>query len=424
MEMKAVKRAMIGLSVSVAAFVLLMLSSGPAWAYVGQYGIRFFDSIRHWLGTRHDNSGNCRMENVSPESEYPDHSIPYKLRDGREVCEGRDGIYGEYLWENGRRVSGIRYFHDDIQMKLAFRDSFTPDGPVRIYRDEMLICEVPVTEEGEPDGLVREYSPAGTLFHGYRMVDGIQEGGFVKYDEKGNLELFACEAKPAFEGDRERCGFNGAPATVKLPNGRTFTHLEGRLVSEEEVNQFNGTRTVKTYLSSSEGEDIVKFEVYYKSGALDQRFTKIDGLLDGKFQIFYETGTLGREGIARSGKIVQFDEFYMNGQKKLKARPAADGERCHVMMYSSEGNLEKEGEFRLAHDGSVAWETRHGMVRNYNPDGSLADEGRYIDGSPVGTHVVYEDGKKQEIDYIDGKQARLREFFEDGSRREVEVVDP
>ena len=427
--MKGMKRSMTCPSVSFAAFFLLMLSPGPAWSYEGLCS-QYFNRMGIWIERLQDNDGRCEMENPPPDSEFPAHSIPYRLRDGREVCHrDRNSLDGEYLWKNGKRVSGIRYVGTD-QMRLAFRDSFTPDGPVRIYRDEILLCEVPITEDGKADGLVREFSPEGRLSHGYRMVNGRQEGGFVKYDEKGNLELFACEDKPVLEGVRERCGFNGAPATVKLPNGRTFTHLDGRMVIDEEVNKFNGTRTVKTYLPAA---DIVKFEIFYKNGALNQYFTKKGEWLDGKFQIFYETGTLGQEGFARDGTTVQFDEFFMNGQKKLKARLAADGERCHVMMYSPDGILEKDGEFILADDGSVAWETPHGMVRNYNPDGSLADEGCYIDGAPVGTHVVYRDGKKQEVDYTNGKQAKLREFskggelekefeiFEDGSRREIEV---
>ena len=113
---------------------------------------RYFKAIKSWTSLKQDNHGKCKMENVPVGSGYPADSIPYKLRNGKELCpKNRSEMDKEYLWKNGKRISGTYYYTSETRMTLAYDESFIPSGPVRIYRNEKLFCEVPVNREGKPD---------------------------------------------------------------------------------------------------------------------------------------------------------------------------------------------------------------------------------------------------------------------------------
>jgi len=392
---------------------------------------RNFNAITSWFEQTPDNRGKCHMEKVPDDSEYPEHSIPYKLRNGRELCpRHRYQMDWEFLWQNGKRVSGIYYLGSESRMILAFKESFIPDGPVRIFRSEKLVCEVPVNNKGKADGIVKEYSPDGKLLHAFRMSEGKRNGGFVKYDKQGKLDSFACEDKPVFDGDAERCGFKGRAAVVKLPEGRTVTHLKGRLTCEEKIGR-DGKRTIKEFLYSGTGLEMEKVAEYYKNGKLYQSFSRKAGKLDGEFGEFYDDGTPSEKGIAEMGRIIDLSQYYKNGTLKLEARLIKNGELCEVRIFNSDGRPDVEGVFK-AKRGSVAWEIPHGKVRNYDHEGSLAEEGEYANGKRVGCHTLYlKEGKKEEIDYVAGTAKKLRQFnargklmkefrvFDDGSRREI-----
>jgi antitoxin component YwqK of YwqJK toxin-antitoxin module len=392
---------------------------------------RHFNEITGWFEQTPDNRGKCHMENVPDDSEYPDHSIPYKLRNGRELCpRHRYQMDWEFLWKNGKRVSGIYYLGSESRMTLSFKESFIPDGPVRIFRGEKLVCEAPVNNKGKADGIVKEYSPEGKLIHAFRMTGGKRNGGFVKYDKQGKLDSFACEDKPVFDGDAERCGFRGRSAVVKLPEGRTLTHLKGKLISEEIVGR-DGKRTIKEFSYSGTGLEVEKVAEYYKNGKLHQSFFRKGGKLDGEFREFYDDGTPSEKGVAETGRIVKLSQYFRNGTLKLEARLGKNGELCEARIFNSDGKPDVEGVFK-AKRGSVAWEVPHGKVRNYDHEGSLDEEGEYANGKRVGCHTFYlKEGKKEEIDYVEGAAKKLRQFdakgklvkefevFKDGSRREI-----
>lgn len=388
-----------------------------------------FNVITSWISQKHDFAGTCLMENIPIDGKYPANAIPYKLRNGKEICpRNRYETDMEYLWKNGQRISGIHYLGSKAYMTLAFKESFIPDGPVRIYHNEKLFCEVPVNRDGKPDGIISEYTPEGKLSNGFRMVGGKREGGFVKFNKAGKLESFACESKPVFDGDPERCGFNGRPATVKLPDGRVITHIKGKLTVEEVVRS-DGTRFVTTYPDT--GKQMVLFAEYYKNGRLLRSSSKRGGQLDGTFREFYDDGTPAEVGIAEQGRIVELKRFFKNGKPKLKARLIKDGELCEARIFTQDGKPEKEGTFK-SYRKSVAWDVPHGMVRNYGFDGLLTDKGNYINGSRDGRHTFYlKKGLKKEIDYVNGSPTRLREFdkkggfvkefiiYADGSKKEI-----
>jgi antitoxin component YwqK of YwqJK toxin-antitoxin module len=392
---------------------------------------RYFNQITGWIEQTRDSSGKCYMENAPDDGEYPAHSIPYKLRNGRELCpRHRYQMDWEFLWKNGKRISGVYYLGSETRMTLAFKESFIPDGPVRIYHGEKLVCEAPVNNKGKADGIVREYSPQIGLVHAFRMSNGKRDGGFVKYDDNGKLESFACEDRPVFDGDAERCGFNGKTSVVKLSDGRTLSHVKGKLTSKETIGA-DGKRTLEIISYSGAGLEIEKVAEYFKNGKLYQRYSKRDGNLEGEFKEFYDDGTPAEKGVAEQGRIIELSRYFQNGVLKLEARLSKSGELCEAKIFNPDGKPDVEGVFK-AKRGSVAWEVPHGKVRKYDHEGSPAEEGDYVNGHRNGCHTFFlKEGKKDEIDYVDGSPKRHRQFdargvlvkeneiFDDGSRREV-----
>ena len=377
-----------------------------------------------------DDYGCCRMENAPYYGEYPRESIPYRLRDGREVCSCRgDGrVDREFAWSQGKRISGTFYgshvYHSSsVVTKLEFRDPLKIANPIRVFQDDKLFCEIPINEKGEVTVIVKEYHSDRRLAWQARLLEGKVNGASVRYDGGGNLVSFSCEDKPVFEGDRDRCGFNGRPSAVELKSDqrrRILTHLKGKLTAEESFSR-NGEREVKRYPAGD--RNTVQVESFFKNGKLRSRYTKKKESLDGQFVEFYDNGTTAEEGRAEKGKITELKRFYMNGGKKVEASLSSDPSVCAVRLFSSHGELQVDGSFKTRY-GALDWKVPHGRLRSYDEDGTLCRDGNYTDGVPTGTHTFYQEGgKKTEVVFDKGKAKRLREYAAGGAVKESDIFD-
>lgn len=336
---------------------------------------RHFGDI-HWLLQLDDNDGSCWMEKAPLDGEYPPDSIPFNLRNGRELCTRRGSDADpEYQWRQGKRVSGIFYGSRDVTrdsdaiIKLDFRDSSVPAGPAKVFLDDRLLCEFPVTASGKVTGIVKEYGTNGKVVWQARLQDGKEAGGSVKYDERGQLVSLSCEEKPVFDGD-----LNGRPATVEVTGGgrarRILTHLNGRLTAEETFSR-HGEREVKRYHDG--GRQSLQVEKYYKNGKIRQRYTEKKDKLHGKYEEYFENGGRAEEGPVEEGRIVEIKRYYMDGAQKVVAEVAPDFSLCAVLMFDSDGKVQVEGTFKSKR-GGVAWDIPQGRVRNYDEDGAVARE--------------------------------------------------
>ncbi len=241
------------------------------------------------------------------------------------------------------------------------------------------------------------------------MTGGKRNGGFVKHDKQGELDSFACEDKPVFDGDAERCGFKGRSAVVKLPEGRTLTHLKGKLISEEIVGR-DGKRTIKEFSYSGTGLEVEKVAEYYKNGKLHQSFSRKDGKLDGEFREFYDDGTPSEKGVAEMGRIVELSRYFKNGALKLEARLGKNGELCEARISTLTESLMWKASSR-PDEGPCLGNPPMEMVRDYYLKGSLAEEASMQSVSGSACHTFYlKEGKKEEIDYVEGTAKKLRQF--------------
>ena len=409
--------------------MVLMSVPAPAFAAFASDCARFIGEIP-WLLKLDDDAGSCRMEDPPVNGEYPSQAIPNRLRNGREICTRRGTELDRvFQWKEGRRISvsyyGSRLFQDPAMlMKLELFDSSIPSGPVRAFYGGELACEIPLTPGGKVTGTVREYHANGRLAREARLFDGKEQGAAVRYDDRGKVTSFTCEGRPVFAGDRERCGFNGRPATVELVHGgrlrRILTHFQGKLTAEEEISR-NGERVVKRYTGGD--NRTVQVEEFYKNGRPHRRYAKIGGELEGPYLEFHKNGRRAEEGRAEKGKTVLFTKYYLNGAQKIDAAVLPGGSLCAVRLFSLTGTLLLEGIFKT-NSGAVAWDTPHGHVRSFQEDGTLAREGDYLDGTPNGSHNFYlEGGKRAEVVFEKGKPLRLREFATGGAQIGESEID-
>lgn len=399
--------------------ISIMLMSVPAASSANDCR-RIFGNIKSWVSQKHDDSGKCHMENVPDDNEYPADSIPYKLRDGKELCpKHRYEMDWEYVWEKGKRISGIYHLGSNSHMSLKYIDSFTPVGPVLIYRKDKLFCEVPINEEGEPDGVVKEYSIDGKLMHGFRMVNDKWKGGFVEYDKKGRLKSFACEDAPLFDGDSDRCGFNGTPAIVELANGTILTHFEGKLTAKETIGA-DGSRTVKKLTYPRTDVIVEQITELDKSGRVHRKFFVKNEKRDGDYQEYDENGKLAVEKEYKDGVDLVEKKYYMNGKLQEHSVRNTDDTSISTKSYWDNGQLQSVGVYiakRRSYYGNNWTDTVPvGKLHRYAEDGTLSEEANYDhEGNLEGNRILMnEKGKRIEAAYKKGTLVAKKIFTADG----------
>jgi antitoxin component YwqK of YwqJK toxin-antitoxin module len=377
-----------------------------------------------------DNSGNCRMEKSG---EYPPESVPFRKREGKELCYRSGRILAEYQWANGKRKKGLVHLTDATKVELPYKDTHTVTGSVKITREGKLLCSIPVVANSI-SGLVHEYHPNGRLAYGFRLKNGQEEKGMVAFEADGSLQKFECAEKPLFEGDENRCGFAGKPATISVAGQSgsdtiTMTHLKGQLI-EQSVVYSSGYKEVIKY--PEPGRDIFQSQEFYPNGRLKSSFTVKERQLEGEKNNYYENGQLSSAVIYKEGIPQATKQYYMNGQLKIVILLNQEESLRSVTRYYQSGVKEREGTYKARKNGEVNWDIPHGNFRFYESDGRLEREGAFVNGEKNGIHIFYEpSGEKLKVKYSKDKPEKFEKYdrsgnlisqgniFEDGSIKET-----
>jgi YD repeat-containing protein len=269
-----------------------------------------------------------------------------------------------------------------------------------------------------------------------RYVNGLKNGYFREYDRNGELlsttkyvngevvknaeELMNVEVKQTFHDNAqvewERTYLNGKPHGVwkkfndsgQVISGKIYDkgNLLGEgIIDDEGLKQGPWKEYYQTGELRAEGEYLdgaryKKWKFYFKDGSIEQHGAYLaGGKPHGMWKWYYEDGDILREEYFRNGKedgeILEYDEdgnvvvkgYYINGLE--------DGEWTIIS-----GKYKEVGKFIEG--------MRYGEWKHYYLDTEeLAFEGSFIDGLPDGKHTYYYDnGKKM----LQGKyQAGLKE---------------
>lgn len=194
----------------------------------------------------------------------------------------------------------------------------------------------------------------------------------------------------------------------------------------------NGNVESQGYFQNNQSTGI--WEFFYESGNLKMRGALHNNTNSGHWEFFYENGQKSMEGVMngrnREGK---WSYYYENGS--LKETGTYVGGKRHGIWksYYEDGTLKSEGEFNddygvvteYYHSGKVAGNgpklgTRKvGRWRYYSEtDGTLSNEGDYIDGRKQGPWIsYYPDGKVAvQGDYHQGEPTGTWNYYHENGQ--------
>jgi uncharacterized protein len=264
---------------------------------------------------------------------------------------------------------------------------------------------------GKSDGPFKEWHPNGQLMLEGSMKGGAPIGERRRYDEWGMLRLidrFGDGGK--LQGLREEFNADGTRTldmeyTRDLLTRYRYYATDGSVLGE-------GTR--------SKG----KFQLkgYHPHGQLRVEGTYLDeGAKDGVWKYYYADGTLDSEEIYAKGKITGVQKYHredgtLSRQDETYKREGND--------YRSFTRYYRSGQVR--EQGQMKGETTEGVVRRFNPDGTLVSIEYYKDGSRDGWQEFFDAlGKRVYAErYLDGAIAERVSCDEEGMAYERIVVKP
>ena len=338
---------------------------------------------------------------------------------------------------NGHTTAGksgvMRCTDDDGMVRL--REQTLRDGrfvgPVVVVTADGERREFSVNERGNRHGVARTFDARGTLRQEENLDDGsavgvqktFAEAGYLQtlrfvadrrtllsigYLADGTLSELRCAPVSLVPQDHEVCGHAGRAAEVTLyrepgkPSGsvshlqgqlqrQTVLDREGRLVRDETLRE--GRRVKRVYYASGRPRSETDFIERDPNGP---------GGREGVAREWHESGQLTQETHWAEGYEQRVQQWYLNGQPKLRQqtrREGRDQERTTESFWDNGRpaavNTERNGRLwgwqkYFSEDGVLLREDEHGerglllRRKRYNAQGVLEREERFLeDGSRI-----------------------------------------
>jgi antitoxin component YwqK of YwqJK toxin-antitoxin module len=150
---------------------------------------------------------------------------------------------------------------------------------------------------------------------------------------------------------------------------------------------------------------------FYPDGSLKYHVPIVNGLLNGEYHLFYETGELRMKtffindkinGLAieyyRSGNIrysIEMNNSLMNGVRKIYN----ELQKLYSEEVYQNGVLLRKRTYyengAICQDNLVRDNHKHGTCKGYYPSGTLKYSRHYVDGKKHGTEVFWDQGGNQ-----------------------------
>ncbi|NVO01485.1 MAG: toxin-antitoxin system YwqK family antitoxin [Bacteroidetes bacterium] len=337
-----------------------------------------------------------------------------KIKQTTNFVDGRENGLSKEYDQDGTVITLVEYkkgfvlYRENINrkdknnLKQNWWKTFYDKGNVKsegFYRD------------GKKDGYFKEYDPDGNLtsilkYTGDSLQVDVKE--LTKLDVKteyyssGVVKTIQSFKGNTAEGLRREYSSKG-----KLE--RSFIFSNGRkvgegIVDEQGVRQgkwkeFYETGEIKNEGEYKDGKKIGPWKYYHRNGKTEQigQYNK-KGLPTGLWKWFYESGNILREENMENGlEEGMMTEYADTTGAIITKGDFIEGYEEGFWFYEL-GDYKEEGNFKNGKKDSI-WKT-------YYPDKSLLFEGKYTDDNPDGRHTYYYDnGKIKETgNYIMGKK--------------------
>ncbi len=344
----------------------------------------------------------------------------------------RDGEGGPVIREQelkgGVFMGVVRFFDKDGALLKEHRvnERGNRDGAAREYErttagaKPVLVREA-TYRDGTTIGIVRAWTPAGTLDRVTFYGDDGRELAYAEFTTEGKLYELRCAPRPLlapYFDDARSCGLVGGAAEVVLYNGKG--EAKARLVyerGERRKSEFLSAGVVREQRETSESGGVER--AFYENGTKRREVQWV--LLGGDRnrrattleQEFHESGKLVHEKrwtASERGELVSEQHWFLNGQPRDRTDYASvDGKTLRTeTRYHDNGRKSSEGAWRGPASGGRGESLATGRHKSWDSDGKLRAE------------IVYDERgrltRERELD-ASGKVVRDDEVFEDGSRK-------
>ena len=336
-----------------------------------------------------------------------------------------EGLAMEYA-RDGRIITLIQYkrgFITDRQIINRYDAANRKDGPWKYFYASGQVKREGTYRHGEEEGYFKEYDKDGNLVTTSKYSEGVLQqdvaelkklevrkdyypDGKVKiaatYNDEGNLE--GVRREYAENGDIER----------------SYIFKNGIMIGEGIVTE-KGERDGywKEYFDSGKlkGEGrydkdnrIGLWKFYHENGQLEQQGDYREGKPDGDWEWYYPDGNLLRE------------EAYFNGLRDGMMTEYDDQGNIITKGEYIEGKRNGEWYFRMGGtevDGTYSDDMRNGLWQYWDiassreKDKVLRFEGRYVEDNPHGEHTYYWDNgnKREQGQYVMGLKEGNWEYY-------------
>jgi antitoxin component YwqK of YwqJK toxin-antitoxin module len=352
---------------------------------------------------------------------FPDSTISKTtwFVDGRE-----DGLSKEF-GEDGRVVTLTVYKKgyvisrekinrlDSEERKQCLCKFFHENGLVRLegtYRNDL------------EHGYFKEYDEDGKLIATAKWVDGEKQ--------KNAIELVRLTVDKEYYPD-------GSVKTVQsyrngVPQGVRREYAEEGTITAGYV--FDKGKIVGEGITGEDGVRNGEWKLYFNTGELKAEGKYVDGIKVGKWTYYHKNGKVEQTGVYdKQGRPRGEWVWYYPSGNILREEAYLDGLLDGLTSeYSEEGIVIAEGEFIEGEEegpwiyqygdhreeGNYSYGMRNGVWKYYTSEGQLMFEGEFIEDNPNGKHVYYFDnGKvKDEIEYMMGfKEGNWKKYNPDGT---------
>jgi len=351
---------------------------------------------------------------------------------------GKESGFGyEYAVDDGRIIfiteykNGYQTKQEKINEKDKFNqkqgiwrefypDTFAVDKGIRLHIEGKYLND-------KKNGYFKEYDSEGNLIVTTKYKDGILEpepAELAKLDIKRD---YYPDATEKFRGSYNK----GVPEGVhrfynekgEVDNSKIFR--KGILVGQGIYDQEGIKQGLwKEYYDSGElrsegkyenGVRVGEWKFYYKNTKLDQKGKYVKGKPEGDWRWFYQNGNSWREEVYSKGKEDGPSVEYNDTGLVVAKGEYIEGEKEGVWNY-------KYGDFR--EEGSYKDGLQDGEWKSWYKNGEPSFEGKYVQGQEDGKHVWYYDNGKvrEEGKYILGSREGVWKKYDNEGLEAIEIT--
>lgn len=329
-----------------------------------------------------NSSSNTNRTYNSSSSNYSTYS--YDLSEGGRVINYTDGrdVFNVAAPTKITYKKGLTYYSYDVYLNAiketvgSAEGQLLLNGPYRFYDENSKLRIVENYKKGLKHGSAGNYNEAGQLIANYEYTEG-----------RLTYQKFTSETGVTFEVFGE----------MDKPGTQVMMYRDSELFRKVEI--VGGGRQKRTEYDPATQKAFAEYGL-------------LDGELDGSLRRYQSDGkTLEEESNYRNGERNGEARFYhLNSKLREKScfkEGIADGP---FELYNESGVLVRKG--RMS-NGEL-----HGEIQNFYEDGTLKSKETYVAGKLSGAFTLYQKGKPMVIgDFRNGQQhGRWNYYWQDSSK--------